>query len=170
MLTMLGFSDAMAQKIYKAELDKSMFKAWDSYYPGASEAYYPDYNYSYLFECENNLYKEIGPGSVVIGNYNVYYLFYADLTGTKTITFKGSPGMQMRVLMNRAEPVEGGDSNGGTFVERNVTVGYDGTAVVDVSDLDYVHLNAIKCGWSSSYGTITSILLEGTVKPVTGIR
>ncbi len=169
MLTMLGFSDAMAQKIYKAELDKSMFKAWDSYLPGANEAYYPDYNYSYLFTCEDNLYKEIGPGSVVMGNPSVYYLFYADITGTNSITFKGSSGMQLRVLMNRPEPVDGGDSNGGPTVERNVTIGDDGTATLDLSDLDYIHLNSIKCGWGSASGTITSVLLEGTVKPVSGL-
>ena len=169
MLTMLGVSDAMAQKIYKAELDASMFKAWDSPYAGASEAYYPDYSYNYLFTCENNLFKEIGPGSVVMGNTSVYYLFYADITGTKSITIKGSPGMQLRVLMNRPEPVEGGDSNGGSYVERQVTIGNDGVVTLDVSDLEYVHLNSIKCGWGSPSGTITSILLEGTVKPVSGI-
>ena len=111
MLTMLGISDAMAQKIYRAELDASMFKAWDSPYANASEAHYPDMygDYGYLYTCENNLYKEIGAGGVIMGNTSVYYLFYADITGTRSITFKGSAGMQLRVLMNRSEPEDGGD-------------------------------------------------------------
>ena len=41
-LTMLGVSDAMAQKIYRAELDKSMFKAWTSDQPGATEVTNPE--------------------------------------------------------------------------------------------------------------------------------
>jgi hypothetical protein len=104
-----------------------------------------------------------------MGNPSVYYLFYADITGTKSITFQGSSGMQLRVLMNRSEPIESGDSNGGSYVEMQVTIGDDGVAVLDLSNLEYVHLNSIKCGWGSPNGTITSVLLEGTVRPVTGI-
>ena len=170
-LTMLGVSDAMAQKIYRAELDKSMFKAWDGYLPGANVVEEPEAidNGAATFNCENNLFKELDGGKVLFGNTNVYYLWYADLTGTKTISFKGTKGVQLRVLLNRPEPVEGGDAHGGTTVERTVTLDDNGSATLDVSDLEYVHLNCIKLGWSSAKGIIKEMVIEGTVKPVTGI-
>jgi hypothetical protein len=122
------------------------------------------------FACDANFYKELGTGAVVFGNGNVYYKWYANLTGTKKIYFTGTKGVQLRILMNRVEPVEGSDDpNGGTNVEKNVTIGDDGTAVLDVSDLEFVHLNAIKTGWGSPAGLIKAIEIEGTVKPVTGI-
>ena len=173
MLSVLGASDAMAQKIYRAQLDKSMFKAWTSNEPGATVVVNPDPidDYGNWFGCETNLYKEVevGNGTVIFGNYNVYYLWYADLTGTQKIHFKGTDGVQLRVLLNRPEPYEGGDAHGGATVEKNVTIGADGTATLDVSDLEYVHLNCIKIGWGSPTGIVYSIELEGTVKPVTGI-
>ena len=118
MLTMLGVSDAMAQKIYKAELDASMFKAWTSHEPGASVTESPTYifdgNHDIWYGCETNFYKQLEGGSVVFGNTNVYYLWYADLTGTKTFYAEGTPGLQLRVLMNRPEPIDpGSDTHGG---------------------------------------------------------
>jgi hypothetical protein len=41
-LIMLGATTASGQKIYRAELDKSMFKAWDSNLPGANEVADPE--------------------------------------------------------------------------------------------------------------------------------
>ena len=166
MLTMLGISDAMAQKIYQTELYSSMFKSWDSPLPGASEVE-SDYidEYGLPFGCENNLTYYMESGGVVYGNHNVYYLWYADLTGTQTMIFKGTPGVELRVLMNRPEPEEGGDSHGGQTVERNVTINDDGVATLDVSDLKYVHLNCIKMGWNSPEGAINTVLLNSNVKP-----
>lgn len=169
-LTMLGVSNAMAQKIYRAELDKSMFKAWTSDQPGASEVEEPEAidNGTATFNCESNLYKQLEGGNVVFGNTNVYYLWYADLTGTQTISFKGTKGLVLRVLMNRPVPVEGGDVHGGTTVERQVTIDDNGEGTLDVSDLQYVHLNCIKVNWGGS-GIVKEMMITGTVKPVTGL-
>jgi len=169
-LTMLGASEAMAQKIYRAELDKSMFKAWTTDQPGASEVEEPEAidNGAATFNCESNLYKQLEGGNVVFGNTNVYYLWYADLTGTQTISFKGTAGLVLRVLMNRPVPVEGGDAHGGTTVERQVTIDDNGEGSLDVSDLQYVHLNCIKVNWGGS-GIVKEMMITGTVKPVTGL-
>ena len=171
-LTMMGASDVMAQKIYRTKLDKSMFKAWDGFGATVNEVEPTSYvgkgDATVDFSCETNLYKEVGAGSVVYGNTNVYYLWYANLTGTKKIFFKGTDGIQLRVLMNRPEP-DGDDPNGGTTVEKNVTIA-NGVATLDVSDLEFVHLNCIKTGWGSAKGVVYSIEIEGTVEPVVGIK
>lgn len=174
LLTMMGVTSAMGQKIYQAELDKSMFAAWDGVGADAKQveptSYIGKEGATVNFACEMNLYKELSSGGMVFGNANVYSRWYADLTGTTTITFKGTSGVQLRVLMNRPDAEEGAaDPNGGTTVERNVTIGNNGEVTLDVSDLDFVHLNAIKLGWGSSAGVVKSIVLTGTVKPVTGI-
>ncbi len=173
MLTMLGVSDAMAQKIYRAELDKSMFKAWNGTGADAQEVEPTSYvgkgGATVDFACETNFFKSLDQGAVVFGNTNVYSRWYADLTGTKKIYFKGDKGTAIRVLMNRPDAEEGAeDPNGGTSVEQRVEIGADGTGELDVTSMDYVHLNCIKVAWGSS-GVIKSIELEGTVKPVTGI-
>lgn len=173
-LSVLGASTAMAQKIYRAELDASMFKAWNGVGADAQEVEPTSYigkgGATVDFACEMNLYKEIGAGSLVFGNTNVYSRWYANLTGTKTITFKGTAGVQLRVLMNRPDAEEGAeDPNGGQSVEENITIGDNGEVTLNVGNMEFVHLNAIKLGWGSPAGAINSIELEGTVKPVTGI-
>lgn len=172
-LTMLGVSDAMAQKIYRAELDKSMFKAWNGTGADAQEVEPTSYvgkgDATVNFACEANFYKTLGEGAVVFGNTNVYSRWYADLTGTKKIFFKGDANTAIRVLMNRPDAEPGAaDPNGGTTVEQRVEIGDDGTGELDVTGMEYVHLNCIKIAWGSA-GVIKSIELEGTVKPVTGI-
>lgn len=170
MFTMLGTTVAMGQKIYQAELDKSMFKAWTSWEAGATEVAEPEAidDGKATFNCENNLYKSLEGGNVVFGNTNVYYLWYADLTGTKTFYAEGTPGLQLRVLMNRPVPEEGGDAHGGKTVERMLVIGEDGKGSIDVSDLEFVHLNCIKVNWGGS-GIVKAFYMEGTVKPVVGL-
>ncbi len=92
----------------------------------------------------------VNAGETIAGDGNVYYLTYADLTGSKKIVFEGTPGVQLRVLLNR-------QGDGGPLVEKTATISNYGKAEVDISDLAYVHLNAIKAGWNSPSGTITSI-------------
>lgn len=177
-LTMMGASDVMAQKIYQAKLDKSMFKAWDGCGADAQETTPESYtgkgDATVDFACETNFFKELGGGSVVYGNTNVYYKWYANLTGTTKMIFKGSNGVQLRVLFNRVEPIDPAeekyDPNGGANVEKNVTIGESGVATLDVSDLEFVHLNCIKTGWGSPRGTVYSVTLVGTVVPVVGIK
>ena len=168
-LIMLGATNAMGQKIYQAELDASMFKAWDGWGADAKEVADPEEVEGQKISCAYLAYTQVGAGKVVFGHDFVYYLWYANLTGTKTMTINATAGMQFRVLINRPVPEEGGDSHGGATTEINVTADDNGKAVVDLSSYEYVHLNAIKTGWGSPSGTITSIMLEGTVKPVTGI-
>lgn len=176
-LTMLGVSDAMAQKIYRAELDKSMFKAWTSDQPGATEVENPeaidvsDENPNGTpFSCDNNLYKEIGSWSGIFGSTAAYYLWYADITGTKKMYFKGTPGFKFYVQFNRQAPEEGGDAHGGAMVQQELTIGDDGTATYDIPEsMTYVHLNCIKTKGITGTGVLKGMEIEGTVKPVTGI-
>ena len=170
-LSVVGASSAMAQKIYQAELDASMFKAWTGWEAGATVVEEPEAidDGAATFNCENNLYRQLEGGNVVFGNTNVYYLWYADLTGTKTFYAEGTPGLQLRVLMNRPAPEEGGtDAHGGKTLERMLVIGDDGKGSIDVSDLEYLHLNCIKVNWGGS-GIVKAFYMEGTVKPVTGL-
>ena len=166
-LCLLGAMNVMAAD-QKVELESEMFKSWSSpgidAVPSEETAIADDADFS----CTYALYTEVGPGDIVFGHSNVYYLWYANLTGTKKFYFEGTSGVALRVLMNRAEPVEGGDSHGGDYVERTVTIGSDGTAELDVSDMEYVHVNAIKLTWGSARGTLKKIEVYGSVKPVSG--
>ncbi|WP_288280029.1 carbohydrate binding domain-containing protein [uncultured Prevotella sp.] len=176
-LTMLGVSDAMAQKIYRAELDKSMFKAWTSDQPGATVVEEPaaidvtdEKPNGTPFSCDNNLFKELGDWSGIFGNTSAYYLWYADLTGTKTMYFHGTPGLHFFVQFNRQAPEEGGDAHGGSMVQEELIIGDDGTVTYDCSTMEYVHLNCIKTKNAGiKGGVIKSMEIEGTVKPVSGI-
>ena len=112
--------------------------------------------------AESHFNTSLGNNGLVIGWGNVQYNVFADLTGTTKMVIEGTPGMQLRVLLNRLEVGNGGgDSNGGAITERNPVIGDDGKAELDLTEFSYVHLNAIKTGWNSS-GTISSITL---VKP-----
>jgi hypothetical protein len=138
----------------EVELSADMFFSWDGFGADATSVAAANVDF--------NIGSELGAGAMVCGTSTVDYLIYADLTGSTKMLIEGTAGMQLRVLMNRQE------SNSGPLVERNPVIGEDGKAELDLSDLPYVHLNAIKTGWGSPAGTITSIMLEGTVKPVTG--
>ena len=66
-LSVVGASSAMAQKIYQAELDASMFKAWTGWEAGATVVEEPEAidGGTATFNCENNLYKQLEGGNVV---------------------------------------------------------------------------------------------------------
>ena len=168
-LSVFGTTSAMGQKIYRAELDKSMFKAWDGYGANAKEVAEPEAidDGAATFNCEVNLYKQLNGGNVVYGNTNVYYLWYADLTGSKKLYVDGTAGLQLRILLNRPEP-DGDDAHGGQTTELNVTLDSEGKGEVDLSALEYVHLNCIKLGWGSPAGVVNALEVEGTVRPVSG--
>jgi len=150
------------------DLEAEMFKSWSS--PDADAVPTEETAVAEDGECSATLalYEELSAGSLVYGHSNVYYLWYADVTGTKTIYFEGTAGLQLRVLMNRPVPEEGGDAHGGATTEKTLTLGDDGKGSLDVTDLPYVHINAIKLGWGSPTGTLKKIQLEGTVKSVSG--
>lgn len=176
--TVLGATTATAQKIYKAELDKSMFQAWTSNEADATVVENPepidvsDENPNGTqFNCDFNLFKEVGSWSGIYGSSAAYYLWYADITGTKKMHFTGTPGFKFYVQFNRLAPVEGGDAHGGDMTQQELTIGTDGTLSYDVAalNLPYVHLNCIKTKGTDVTGALKSIIIEGTVKPVTGI-
>ena len=89
----------------------------------------------------------------VVGNdWMVHYQIYADLTGYTKMIITGTPGMILRVLMNRQtepDPFDG--------VERLVTIGSDGRGELDLTEFMYVHLNAIKTSGNSQSGKIYTI-------------
>ena len=170
MAFVLGTTTTMARD-KRIELEAQMFKAWSSpakdAVPDENNNVRPDGDNEIEIGCEFNLYKQLDQGNVVYGNTNVYYLWYADITGTKTIYAEGTPGLALRVLMNRPEPVEGGDTHGGTTTERRLEIGQDGKGSLDVSDLDFVHLNCIKIAWGAN-GTVKKLEIEGSVKNTIG--
>ena len=176
-LTMMGASDVMAQKIYRTKLDKSLFKAWTSNLPGATAVENPEAIDVTVenpngtpFSCDNNLFKELGDWNGIFGSTAAYYLWYADLTGTQTMYFTGTPGVKFWVQFNRQAPVEGGDSHGSDMTQQELTIGEDGTVSYDCSAMEYVHLNCIKTKSVGVKGVIKSIEIEGTVVPVVGIK
>jgi hypothetical protein len=125
------------------QLASSQFYNWNGYGADATSTS----TAQVAFNVGNNL----GSGATVAGTGDVDYLIYANMPGCKKIVFEGTPGVQLRVLMNRQE------SNSGPLEERTATISNYGKAEVDLSDLPYVHLNAIKTGWNSPEGTVTSI-------------
>lgn len=130
------------------DLSLDIFMKWDGVGADAQptgEAVYP----------EMHVGESLGAGSMVYGLSTVNYLSYADLTGYNKIVFEGTPGVQLRVLMNRVE-------NEGALIEKNPVIGEDGKAEVDFTGMEYVHLNAIKTGWGSPAGTISKISLVKT--------
>ena len=113
---------------------------------------------------ENNIGTELGAGGMLYGTSTVDYLHYANLTGYSKMIIEGTPGVQLRVLMNRVE-------HEGALVEVNPTIGEDGIAEVDLTTYEFVHLNAIKYGWGSAAGTVTKIkLVKGDVVGITGVQ
>lgn len=136
-------------KFEVSTLTSDMFKKWNGDGAGAAATE----NTNVDFNVGNN--AEIGTnGGMVAGTSGVLYLTYADLTGYKKMIIEGTPGMQLRVLLNRQE------SDNGPYVEKNATINEFGKAEVDLSDLPFVHLNAIKNGWSSPVGKISSVTLS----------
>ena len=146
LLCMAGVTTVRADE--EVELSADMFFSWDGFGADATSVAAANVDF--------NIGSELGAGAMVCGTSTVDYLIYADLTGSTKVLIEGTAGMQLRVLMNRQE------SNSGPLVERNPVIGEDGKAELDLSDLPYVHLNAIKTGWGSPAGTITSLKV---VKP-----
>lgn len=127
------------------ELTKDIYHTWN----GAGEDAEIDNKPVYP---ELNIGTTIKPGNVVYGDGNVYYLNYADISKFSKILFYGTPDISLRVLLNRI-------ADGGSWTELNPTIGEDGMVEVDISSMEYVHLNAIKVNWGSKEGVISKIIL-----------
>ena len=104
--------------------------------------------------------KQLQAGAIVYGDPSVTYQRYANLTGFDRLAVYATPGVQLRVLLNRLEVGNGGgDQNGGALTELTATVGDDGVALFDLSGYAFAHLNAVKLGWGSPAGTVCRLLL-----------
>jgi len=137
----------------------NQFKKWDG--DGASALPIEQAYVDWVFN------KEIGSGAMVVGTSTVSAEIYMDLSEYDELLLTCTPaepvpaetraegysGMQFRFLFNRVIQ-EGGQ---GPLVERNPEASEYGYARCDISDLDFVHLNAIKTGWGSKPGTVYAI-------------
>lgn len=129
-------------------LTKDMFHKWTDASATAtatSDAVYPDYKVGI----------SLNQGDVVYGTSTVSYLQYADASGYDKLVLKGTPGMVLRVLMNRQ------DSDSGPLTERQPKIAENGTAELDLSEFEYVHINSIKVNWGSS-GVVSEVSLYKT--------
>jgi hypothetical protein len=139
-------------------------------------------------EVENNIstadnIKILSGGDVVIGPSDVSADIYADYTGydeilivcgrvddpapARAISLLSPEGVSFSVLLNGYLQ----ENNSVTCVERTAFADANGYARVDVSDLDFVHLNAIKIQWGVSNAVAYAVLGkksgQGDVKTVT---
>lgn len=136
------------------ELTSDMFHEWNGVGAGSTIK-------TETVGTENNIGTAISENNIVYGFSSVNYLHYADLSAYTKMVIHGTPGMQLRVLLNRV-------AHEGALTEINPIISQYGTAEVYLSSYEYAHLNAIKTGWSSPAGTITKITLEKewvTAKP-----
>ena len=128
-----------ANQFESTGLTAGMFYEWNGW--GADATQVQSHRVDIYF---GNNYTLQGDGTVYGDGWTVNYLNYANLTGYTKIAVEGTPSLPLRFLMNREEPVSGGDIAGGALIERICTIGDDGKGEIDVSDLPYVHLNSIK--------------------------
>lgn len=131
-------------------LTRDMYKGWDDV-----DDYAKVNNENPAWDGKE-LPAEVGPGNTVFGHSTVGCYGYADITGATTMRITGTPGIQVRVLMNRAYQEDGQ----GPLSEKSGTIPEEGYLDIDLSEYDYVHVNAIKTNWGSSEGTIESIILN----------
>ena len=161
-VTVAGSGNEIADGVY--ELTADMFKVWD----GCTATSQPTEETPGF---GSNIGTEISNGALVYGNPSVVYLQYADATGYDSLAIVGTPGLQLRVLMNRLEVGNGGgDANGGALTEVNVTIGENGVAFVNFAGYEFVHINSIKLGWGCPAGIIEKIeLVKGEYPEISGI-
>jgi hypothetical protein len=156
----------------RVELEAEMFHCWTTDGADAEIIEEPEpFTGGETFGCEVNYFKNVDGGNVIYGNGNVIWQWYADLTGTKKMYFTGEKGISFRVLYNRQPPMEGDtDNHGHACPEKVVTIGDDGTAVLDVeafmaeNSLTYFHVNCIKIGWGASSLRFGNVELEGSIQ------
>ena len=135
-------------------LAADMFYTWDGYGADASKIASATVDFK--------VGESVAAGTTVAGTGTVDYLTYADMTGSTKVIFEGKDGTAIRLLMNRQE------SNTGPLVEKTATIA-DGKAEISLTDLTYVHVNAIKIGWTTVEGsTINSITFVKPNDPLAG--
>ena len=134
-------------------LTKDMYKSWDGFddyaKPTTADPAWDDYTWG----------TEAKAGVVIYGNGSVLNSTYADITGATVMRINGTPGVQLRILMNRQA------DNSLVEIQPNPTIGDEGYIDVDLSEYEYVHINAIKTGWGSATGAVESIILNPSEEP-----
>lgn len=113
------------QSLGTESLAREMFKNWDGYWANANEQGNAT-NWDFRFRLN----EQLNSGDAVVGTDGVDYLTYADLSNYDKMTINGTPNTQLRVLMDRQM-----DNNNGPMVEKIVTIGSDGKAEVDLTNL-----------------------------------
>lgn len=102
--------------------------------------------------CAIEFGKVVADGATIYGDGVVGYLNYADISDAEYLKIKGTPGAPLRVLINRITNNQPSDG-----IEINPVIGDDGTVLVDLSEYEYVHLNAVKLTWGAASYTIDAI-------------
>lgn len=135
-------------------LTKDMFKNWIGFDATAE----PTETTPYWDAAE--LGAEHSAGNTIYGSGNVANTDFADVTGAEALRIEGTVGIQLRVLINRQED--------NSLIEINPVIGEDGYVDVDLTSYEYVHINAIKLGWSSPAGSVTALILNPTAAEPAG--
>lgn len=112
-------------KYAEDNLSADMFKVWNRYDADATST--ASANLSLNYGTQESL---LNGGSLVAGTGTVNYLTYADLSDYTKMIINGTENMQLRVLMSRQ-----GDE--GPMVEKNVVIGANGSAEVDLTDMGH---------------------------------
>ena len=128
--TVNRYSPIQNLKFEETTLEKSMFHKWDGY--GANANQLSD-NIDYLVDFKVKNGETLGGGATIAGTGSVYHDIYADLGSNTKMVIKGTPGMPLRVLMSRQQ------SSSGPLVEKAFSIGSDGKAVVDLTNLELNH-------------------------------
>ena len=118
------YTPVMKVNYVQTALKKDMFKTWDGDGAGAAVT---NSSPGVDFNVGNN--AQLGTEAMVAGTSNVNNLIYADLSEYSMMVINGTQDMQLRVLMSRQE------SDSGPWVEKDVTIGGDGKAVVNLRNL-----------------------------------
>jgi len=118
------YTPVMKVNYVQTALTKDMFKTWDGDGAGAAVT---NNSPGVDFNVGNN--AQLGTEAMVAGTSNVNNLIYADLSEYSMMVINGTQDMQLRVLMSRQE------SDSGPWVEKDVTIGGDGKAVVNLRNL-----------------------------------
>lgn len=118
------YTPVMKVNYVQTALKKDMFKTWDGDGAGAAVT---NNSPGVDFNVGNN--AQLGTEAMVAGTSNVNNLIYADLSEYSMMVINGTQDMQLRVLMSRQE------SDSGPWVEKDVTIGGDGKAVVNLRNL-----------------------------------
>lgn len=146
-LCVLGVTSVNAQEQSYTPVTTDMFHIWDGV---GADANATDDAVTAVLALD----EAVAPGGVIFGNPNgsVYYLEYADFTGYDKLVMEGTAGTIVRVMFNRV-------ADEGNLTELKATFSSEGKAEVDLTQLDYAHLNCIKVAWGSGDVTMTSIQL-----------